>query len=75
MTKFSGLSGQQVIKALERADFIKISQKGSHVKLRKYQGNKKLTTIVPNHKELKPSVVESILDMAKLTPEEFKELL
>lgn len=75
MTRFSGLSGQQVIRALKRAGFVKISQKGSYIKLRKYQDKKKLTVIVPDHRELKPSVVDSILEMAEIKAKEFEKLL
>ena len=73
--RFIGLSGKQVADALKRAGFIRITQKGSHIKYRKFIEGKKLTVIVPNHKELKPSVVDSILEMAELTAAEFKNFI
>ena len=73
--RFIGLSGKQVVRALKRAGFEIISQKGSHIKLRKYEAERKITTIVPDHKELKPSVVDSILELAEVSSDEFKKLL
>lgn len=73
--RFIGLSGKQVVSALKRDGFVLISQKGSHIKLRKYESERKITTIVPDHKELKPGVVDSILELAEISSEEFKKLL
>jgi len=72
--RFTGLSGKKTVRALERAGFNRVSQRGSHIKLTK-AGARRLIVIVPDHRELKPGVVDSILEMAELTPQEFKELL
>ncbi|MEK7203540.1 MAG: type II toxin-antitoxin system HicA family toxin [Patescibacteria group bacterium] len=46
-------SGKEVVKILSRKfGFYFVSQKGSHVKLRKRTGKRAITTIVPLHKEL-----------------------
>lgn len=72
--RLTGLSGKKVIRAPERAGFNRVSQRGSHVKLTK-AAERRLIVIVPDHRELKPGVVDSILEMAELTAEELKELL
>jgi predicted RNA binding protein YcfA (HicA-like mRNA interferase family) len=43
------LSGAQVIAALARGGFVEVSQRGSHVKLRRDDGT---TVTVPRHREL-----------------------
>ncbi|MFH1098069.1 MAG: type II toxin-antitoxin system HicA family toxin [Candidatus Desantisbacteria bacterium] len=66
------LSGKDVIRILtKKFDFQIISQKGSHVKLRKYTEIGKITTIVPNHDELDIGTLEGILDLAQIKKEDF----
>ena len=69
-----GLSGKDMIKALKRAGFIPVRQKGSHVVLVKKNG-KKIGTVVPLHKELDIGTVKGILRKANVSLEEFKKLL
>ncbi|MDR3643126.1 MAG: type II toxin-antitoxin system HicA family toxin [Candidatus Doudnabacteria bacterium] len=65
-------SGRQVIKILCRYfGFVEISQKGSHVKLKKIVNNQTLTTIVPLHKELSRGTFRGILELAEVSEEEF----
>ena len=72
MAKFPRVSGEQVKKALEKAGFVKASQKGSHVKLKHADGR---IVIVPMHRELKTGTLKSILRQARLTVEQLNELL
>lgn len=66
------LSGKEVIKVLCREfGFYFISQKGSHVKLRRKIQKKEIITIVPLHKELAPGTLKGILDLAEINIEEF----
>jgi len=65
------LSGTKVVRALVGAGFVQISQRGSHVKLRREH----LTVIVPLHRELAPGTLRSILRQAELTVEEFDKLV
>jgi len=66
-------SGKQVIKILCRKfGFSFVSQKGSHVKLRKTAGNKTITTVVPLHKELAAGTLKGVLDLARV---EVKDLV
>lgn len=65
-------SGKQVIKILCRKfGFSFVSQKGSHVKLRKMVKGKMVTTIVPTHKELSPGTLKGALELAQVEEEEF----
>ena len=66
------VAGADVIQALGRAGFDKISQRGSHVKLRNAGGR---TAIVPLHRELAPGTLRSVLRQAGLSTDEFVELL
>jgi len=65
-------SGAKIIKALQRAGFYQVSQKGSHVKLRGIRFGKLQTVIVPMHKEVAWGTIQSILDQAEMTLEELK---
>ena len=66
------LSARRVIKILCREfGFYFISQKGSHVKLRRKIKNQQITTIVPIHKELAPGTLKGVLDLAQVDEKEF----
>lgn len=66
-------SGKQVIKILCRDfGFNFVSQKGSHVKLRKKVNVKESITIVPLHKELAPGTLKGVLKLAQVPEKEFR---
>ena len=65
-------SGKEIIKILCREyGFYFVSQKGSHVKLRKKLLNQEIITIVPFHKELATGTLKGILELAKISEKEF----
>jgi len=65
-------SSREINKVLQAKGFIYISQKGSHVKFRKF-GNPTLTVIIPaNRKEMPLGTFRSILRQADLKEEEFE---
>ena len=66
------VSGAETIKALTKAGFARVSQRGSHVKLRHEDGR---TVIVPLHSELARGTLRSILRQAQLSAEELADLL
>lgn len=66
------VSGPEVVRALGKAGFGEISQRGSHRKLRHVDGR---TVIVPLHRELAPGTLRSILRQADLSVEEFRAFL
>jgi predicted RNase H-like HicB family nuclease/predicted RNA binding protein YcfA (HicA-like mRNA interferase family) len=68
-------SGRQVIKALSKAGFRVVRQKGSHVRLERIQGDQTIKLTVPLHETLKKGTLKQILTEAGLTTEEFLRLL
>ena len=71
MTKYPILSAREIINALKRLGFEVVRQKGSRVKLSKQSGNRKVTTIVPNHKTVMAGTIKGILELAEVKLEEF----
>jgi predicted RNA binding protein YcfA (HicA-like mRNA interferase family) len=71
VSKLPRVSGNHVIKALRRAGFEEIRQRGSHVILQHADGRQ---TVVPIHKgeEIGPGLLRKILRDVELTPEEFQ---
>jgi predicted RNA binding protein YcfA (HicA-like mRNA interferase family) len=71
---YKPISGRRVIKILCRDfGFYVVSQKGSHVKLRKRTPHEEITTIVPLHKELAPGTLKGVLKLAQVDEEDFWE--
>jgi predicted RNA binding protein YcfA (HicA-like mRNA interferase family) len=68
-------SAKEIIKALKRAGFEKVSQKGSHIKMRGLWRGKLQTVIIPNHRQIAFGTFQSILSQASMTLEEFKAFL
>ncbi len=71
------VSGKEVLKALQKAGFTLVRQKGSHVHLLKQAGGKSYHVTVPVHgnNDLNPFVLRSIMRQAGYTPDEFAKLL
>ena len=68
------ISARRAIKILSRDfGFSFISQKGSHIKLRRKIGNKTIITIIPLHKELAPGTLKGVLRLAQVDEKEFWE--
>jgi predicted RNA binding protein YcfA (HicA-like mRNA interferase family) len=66
------VSGRDVVAAFERAGFLQVSRRGSHVKLRNAEGR---VVIVPLHRQLARGTLRSILRQAGTSTDEFRELL
>lgn len=75
MTKYPILSSREIISALKKLGFIIVRQKGSHIKLCKQIANRKITTIVPNHKTVMAGTLKGILELAEVKLEEFLDNL
>lgn len=58
------LSGREVIKILKRFGFKPVSQKGSHVKLKRYVELSAQTLTIPDHKELDTGTLRAIVYQA-----------
>jgi len=75
MTKLPTVSGERVVRALKKAGFVELRQRGSHVSLEKRAGENVLRTVVPMHSTLAKGTLGDILKQAGLTVDEFRELL
>ena len=75
MISLPSLSYIQVIRALKRAGFVVVRQRGSHVRLQKREGDKVIKLTIPAHKTIKKGTLNRIIKDAKLTIEEFEALL
>ncbi len=64
-----------MVRALKRAGFAELRQKGSHVSLEKRVGEKVFKTVVPMHPELAKGTLSDILKQSGLTLEEFLSLI
>ena len=70
------LSGPEICKILLKDGFNVVSQKGSHIKLKKKSTPEKvITVIVPNHNPVKRGMLKAIIKQAGLDREEFLEIL
>jgi predicted RNA binding protein YcfA (HicA-like mRNA interferase family) len=66
MPKLPVLSGQDIVKALERMGFEQIRQRGSHVVMRRGS----VGCVVPMHREVKTGTLAGILRQAGVTQDE-----
>jgi len=69
------ISGREAVKALCRAGFRVVRQRGSHVRLEKRTEEGLIKLTVPLHKSLKKGTLRRIIMDAGLTVEEFNGLL
>ena len=72
MSGLPQLAGARIARALRRAGFADVSQRGSHLKLRHPDGR---TVIVPMHKTVARGTLGSILKQANLEADNFRKLL
>jgi predicted RNA binding protein YcfA (HicA-like mRNA interferase family) len=75
MTKVPSLDYHRVVRALRRAGWVVVRQRGSHIRLQKTTPDETLKIVVPAHRPIKRSTLSHIIKQAKLTVEEFNELL
>lgn len=71
--KYPVLPPSKIIKTLNKIGYVKISQKGSHVKLKNYDTGR--VCIVPMHREVARGTLESVLEQADVELEIFLNLL
>jgi predicted RNA binding protein YcfA (HicA-like mRNA interferase family) len=74
MTKLpTGLSGREVQAALQRAGFVFRRQAAIHMILRRDEPRSRV--VIPDHKQIRPGTPRRIIADARLTVDEFVELL
>ena len=71
MVKLPLLSAHKVIKALTKVGFQQVSQKGSHIKLKRKEGDRTWIVIVPNFNEIPTGTLRSIIRQSGLDIDEF----
>ncbi len=71
--KLPVVSGDQLVKALGRAGWQVVRQRGSHVRLK--HPDRQMALTIPLHKELKRGTLRGILGDAGLDVDQLRELL
>lgn len=75
MSKVPSLNYELVVKALQRAGFVVVRQRGSHIRMQKHLPNELLKIMVVAHKPIKRSTLAKLLKDARLTVDQFVDLL
>jgi len=75
MSKVPSLNFERIVRVFQRAGWIVVRQRGSHIRLQKRLPDKTLKIIVPAHKPVKRSTLAHILKQAEFTVDEFLRLL
>jgi len=75
LTRLPVISGKDLAKALKKAGFVPVRQKGSHLRLKKTISEETINITVPLHDVVSRGTLRAIIKDAGLTVEEFVELL
>jgi predicted RNA binding protein YcfA (HicA-like mRNA interferase family) len=75
MSKVPSLPYEKVIAALKRDGWVVVRQRGSHIRLQKHTRTEVLKLTIPAHRPIKRSTLSHIVKQARLTIEEFQDLL
>mgnify|MGYP001593847714 FL=1 len=75
MSKMPSLSYDKIIRALQRDGWVMVRTKGSHVRLQKHIMNETLKLTIPTHQPVKRSTLAHILKQARLTVDDFLNLI
>ena len=67
------ISGRKLINLFQQMGYEKVSQRGSHVKIKNYATGSVL--IIPDHKELDRWTLKTILKQAEISDRQFNELI
>ena len=72
MVRLRVLSGREVCRILERHGFVPIRRRGSHVVMQLRAQSTTVTVPVPDHAELKPGTLLSVIRQSRVPREEFE---
>ena len=75
MTKVPTLEYKKVVRALQRDGWVVVRQKGSHLRLQKHVHDETLKLTIPAHRPIKRSTLSHILKQARLSVDNFLELV
>lgn len=67
------ISGRNLLKVFKSLGYEKISQKGSHIKMKNYDNGNVI--IIPDHKEIDRWTLKTILKQADISEEAFNNTL
>jgi predicted RNA binding protein YcfA (HicA-like mRNA interferase family) len=74
-SKLPVISGEDLIRALEKFGYIRVRQKGSHVRLRHPTDTLRLPVTIPLHDEIAFGTLKRILRDSKISTEELNSIL
>jgi predicted RNA binding protein YcfA (HicA-like mRNA interferase family) len=75
MSRLPDVSGAELVKALQKAGFLILRQKGSHVSMEKVDSAGQWRTIVPMHREIARGTLHDILKQTGLSRVELRKFL
>jgi predicted RNA binding protein YcfA (HicA-like mRNA interferase family) len=75
MARLPILSARKIIKALSKVNFEIISQKGSHIKMKRWIDDEVKVVIIPNFNEVPIGTLRSIIRQSGLNIDDFLKLL
>ena len=67
------LSSREIVQAFEKIGYYRVSQRGSHIKIK--NDSTQITLIIPDHREVDRWTLKGILRDAEISVEEFLKLL
>ena len=73
--KLPVISGESLIRVLEKFGYVRVRQKGSHVRLRHTTDPQRLPVTVPLHNEIAFGTLKRILRDARISTEELVSAL
>lgn len=75
MTEIQSLSYRKVVNALQRAGYVVVRQRGSHIRLQKRTKERVFKITVPAHNPIKKSTLAKIIKDSGLSIDEFNDLV
>jgi len=72
LAKLPVLSGRRICRILENNDFSEVRRRGSHMVMQRKLSNTTITIPVPDHKEIRPGTLLSIIRQSGLPRTEFE---
>jgi predicted RNA binding protein YcfA (HicA-like mRNA interferase family) len=74
-SKLPVISGEDLIRTLEKSGYIRVRQKGSHVRLRHATDTLRLPVTIPLHDEIAFGTLKRIPRDSKISTEELNSIL
>jgi len=75
MTKIPSIGYDKIIRVLQRDGWVVVRQKGSHIRLQKHTKKEVLKLTVPAHNPIKRSTLSHILKQARMSIENFLDVM